>query len=317
MRLFAKVMLALTGIVSLASIAGVAATWTYARNPALTVEKNVPISMGTYIWEGSDDIHGGTGEDHKQLLDSMIADLNSSDSVLEKQIDARLDKTIFKWNSWDTYGSMDVYDDTDLSEFFDLDTQGLEFLMYFPEKTPNIRYIFTTSVELGGSGWFDNNSPTHPIGTNIYPIYRTTLVKNDSGEWEGVITELGFAPSKFYDNDIAGSGVIKCPSFNAERFTVGKLGTSTDNAIYAYVGLSTTAYVDSETEQTYYALNSLSDKTQYTITSTNENCLIEIIYDNEVVKSGTTSVSFTTVNKVRDTYYIRLSGAKDMPFTIS
>lgn len=317
MKLFSKIVLGILCVATVASVAGVAASWQYAGGEYQTVENDGGVGLTTFIWEGSDNLHGGTGEDHKQLLDTMIKDLNSDNSVLEAQIDAREKTSIFKWNKWDTYGSMDMRDDTTLSNIFELDTQGLEFLIYFPEKSPNTRYIYTTSVELGTSGWGQSNAkPNYPIGTSIYPIYRTTL-EYDGTDWIATITELGSAPSKFYDNDTFGGSVYCCPSFNAERFTVGKLGTSTGNAIYAYVGLSTTAYVDSETEQTYYALNSLSDKTQYTITSTNENCLIEIIYDNEVVKSGTTSVSFTTVNKVRDTYYIRLSGAKDMPFTIS
>ena len=317
MKLFSKIVLGILCVATVASVAGVAASWQYAGGEYQTVENDGGVGLTTFIWEGSDNLHGGTGEDHKQLLDTMIKDLNSDNSVLEAQIDAREKTSIFKWNKWDTYGSMDMRDDTTLSNIFELDTQGLEFLIYFPEKSPNTRYIYTTSVELGTSGWGQNNAkPNYPIGTSIYPIYRTTI-EYDGADWIATITELGSAPSKFYDNDTFGGSVYCCPSFDGSRFTAGKLGTSTGNAIYAYVGLSTTAYVDSETEQTYYALNSLSAKTQYTVTSTNENCLIEIIYDNEVVSSGTTSVSFTTVNKVRDMYYIRLSGAKDMPFTIS
>lgn len=320
MKLFSKIVLGVLCVATVASVAGVAASWQYAGGEYQTVENDGGVGLTTFIWEGSDNLHGGTGEDHKQLLDTMIEDLNSDNSVLEAQIDAREKTSIFKWNKWDTYGSMDMRDDTTLSNIFELDTQGLEFLIYFPEKSPNTRYIYTTSVELGTSGWGQSNAkPNYPIGTSIYPIYRTTLVLNSSGDWKATITELGSAPSKFYDNDTFGGSVYCCPSFDASKWAVGKLGTSTGNAIYAYVGLNTTAYVDSETEQTYYALT-CSRNTTYTVTSTNANCTIVIIYNNKVqytssLVDGKQTVSFKANSNA--TYYIRLSGAKDMPFTIS
>ena len=309
MKLFSKILLGVLCITTVASVAGVAATWEYANGEFQTVENEIGVGLTTFVWEGSEEIHGGEGENHKYLLDNMLEDLNSNDSYLEEQIIDRKSSGIFGLYGWDTFGSMDMRDNEDIEALFGLDARALNFLIYAPKNNQNTRYIYTTSVDMGTS----QNDIKVPIGTEVYPVYRTTI-EFDGENWVGIVTELGHAPSKYYDNDWLGSLAVKTPSFDATKWKAGKLGTSTGNAIYSFVGLSTTAYVDAVDEPTYYAL-SCSKNTNYTITSTLPNVNIEIIYNNGIVESGQQTVTFSI--KQNATCYIRLSGAKDMPFTIS
>lgn len=309
MKLFSKILIGVLCIATVASVAGVSASWSYAEAPVIRQEKTAQIEVKAFNWEGSTETHGGEGENHKYLLDNMLEDLNSNDSYLEEQIIDRKSSGIFGLYGWDTFGSMDIRDNEDIEALFGLDARALNFLIYAPKGTPNKRYIYTTSVDMGTS----QDDIKVPIGTEVYPVYRTTI-EFDGETWRGVITELGHAPSKYYDNDWLGSLAVKTPSFDATKWKAGKLGTSTGNAIYSFVGLSTTAYVDAVDEPTYYAL-SCSKNTNYTITSTLPNVKIEIFYNNSSVKSGQQTVTFSI--KQNATCYIRLSGAKDMPFTIS
>lgn len=317
MKLFPKVLTGIFCFTAIISITVATASWAFADLSVESTMAGMDVEVRDFFWEGAEVLPeiSETGENHRELLDTMIKDLNSDNSVLEKQIEDRKTGGLFGWYGWDTYGSMDTRDDDTLSQIFNLDTQGLDFLIYFPKNSPNVRYIFTTSVNLGTS----DTGPKIPIGTNVYPIYCTTIELNDAGEWDATKTELGYAPSDYYSNDLFGDWIVKCPSFDQTKWKAGKLGTSTGNAIYAYVGLNTTAYVDNETEQTYYALT-CARNTTYTVTSTNANCTIVIIYNNKVqytssLVDGKQTVSFKANSNA--TYYIRLSGAKDMPFTIS
>ncbi len=66
------------------------------------------------------------------------------------------------------------------------------------------------------------------------------MVKNVEGVWEATVTETGYAKSAYYANPILGLAVDT--AFNVDSWTKGELGTSRDNAIYAYVGQ--TAYIN-------------------------------------------------------------------------
>jgi hypothetical protein len=98
--------------------------------------------------------------------------------------------------------------------------------------------LYTTSVELGT----ESNSPNIPIGEKIYPIYRTELHKDETGKWVATETRTGYAESAYYQNPITGSWLVKYPSFDPNSWEEVDLGLSFNDAIYAFVGQTTTSY---------------------------------------------------------------------------
>lgn len=325
MKLFPKITLLLGGVVTIASVAGVAATWTYVGGNAEIEQNMLSVGLAEFSWEGSevlpDDI---AGEDHQALVESLVDGehgMNAEGSVINQQIAERQNS----WWSWDTFGSMDVYDSTDMTELFGLETSNLSFMIYFPDNAPNTRYIFTTSVELGEAGSWGNVDPNIPIGENVYAVYRTTLERNEAGDWVETKTELGYAESAYYDNNLLGSWVVQCPSFDVDTWTAGKLGTGMDNAVYAYVGQTVSAYVDTADETAYYEVTPEATGTR-TATSANTACTITV-YDrngNELATSGpveaedgtqSVSVSWQAARNTR--YYISVVGDTSMTFTIA
>ena len=301
------VMLALT-------TAGVAATFNYAfgvDDESATKD----VWMNLFEWAGAEILPDNTetGENHSNLLSKIIngeEGMNTPGSYLNEEMATRE-----QWNKV-TYGSMDFWDDNALNSIFDLSSEKLTFMIYFPKATPNTKYIYTTSADLGEAGSIFGANNNYPTGTYIYPIYRTTTVWNEeTGKWEPVITELGSAKSAFYENSVTGSLLSKNPAFDPISWVAGKQGTSRSDAIYAFVGESSTAYVDSATEATYYYFTNGTRGTR-TVTSSTEGVTITITNSNGgTVASGTGSVSWTAARNT--TYYVVLVGAMNMQFTIS
>lgn len=326
MRSLSKITLCLTSFLMVGTIAGVSASFIYASTPPTAVSGSTTLDANVFDWEGAEVLPDNVvGEHHQTLIDLILnsdAGLNTENSYLNQQIDNRKNSY---W-SWDTYGSMDVYDATQMASIFQTDTSGLTFLLEFPDDEPNTQYLYTTNVDLGESGYFWNEKNNIPTSRNVYEVYRTMLVKNaETGKWEAQLSERGYAKSAWYENDALGTVVAKCPSFNPDTWTAGKQGTGTSDSIYTFVGQHTTAYLDSKTEIAYYDLTPTQRGTR-TITSENTACTITITN-----ASGTTvatssllvdesgneivSVSWTATQNTK--YYIRLSGDISITFTVS
>ena len=209
---------------------------------------------------------------------------------------------------------MDFWEKSDISKFFDTGTSGLSCLLYFPEGITDTYYLYTTSIVLGES------SPNIPIGEKVYPVYRTELKKDESGVWDAVETKTGYAESAYYQNPVTGSWFFKYPSFNPDTWTEGDLGNSTADAIYTYVGETSTAYIQDATTPKYYKLT-VSSNTNITVSSENSNHSIRIYNSQMALVStnggaqGTNRVSFRA--SANNTYYIEVSGATSITFTVS
>lgn len=324
MRLLSKIVLLVCGVVGVASIAGVAASWAFADEEVEAYTQSMGVEMGVFMWAGAEELPDDVqGEDHRELITQLVDGehgLNTPNSEINNQVESRQESF---W-SWDTFGSMDVYDKATMTEMFGLDTSQLSFMLYFPDDSPNTRYIFTTSVDLGATGW-GSATPNVPIGDMVYAVYRTTLEKDENGEWKETVSELGYAESAYYKNNILGSLVAKCPSFDVETWKAGKRGTSTSDAIYSYVGLSSHAYLDTKEEVTYYKLKPTAKGTRK-IVSTNVNCTIEVLNANgkvlatsEVITAadGTQTVEVSWTGSANTQYYFTLTGARSIDFTIS
>lgn len=327
MKSASKIALCLTAFLMVGTIASVSATFEYAAYGAESTKNELSFQVAPFNWEGSEILPDNVqGEDHQTLIDLILnsdAGLNTSGSYLNEQIDDR--KSSF-WK-WDTYGSMDVYDAAEMASIFKTETNGLTFLLEFPSNDPNTQYLYTTSVDLGESGYLTDQKNNIPTDRNVYAVYRTTLKKNaTTGKWEAEKSELGYAQSDWYDNNVLGSWVAKCPSFDPDTWKAGKQGTSSSNSIYTYVGQSTTAYVDTQTEVAWYDLTNSEAGTR-TISSYNLNCTIKITNANgrtvyatsSIIKdaNGNDMVSVSW-NASRNTkYYIQVSGDTSMRFTVS
>ena len=167
MKLLPKIALLVTATVAISSVVGVAASWQYAEGPVYDAYGSMEHKVATFLWEGAEELPDDVkGEHHRALIESLVNGengMNTAGSEINKQIYERANS----WWSWDTFGSMDVYDKDSMTEMFGLDTSALHFMVYFPDNTPNTRYIFTTNVDLGESGTFNNAKPNFPIGENI------------------------------------------------------------------------------------------------------------------------------------------------------
>ncbi len=213
------------------SIGGAYATWQYAIGGPNAQDQLVPIRLGEFNWAGSGDLPTDdlAGENHILLIDQIINHpehgLNTSGSYLNDQIKDRQNGG-WGWKR-DTLGSMAVTQSAELNDIFGLAASNLEFLIQFKSNTEY--FIFTTNVYLGERGeinfWGSNSKPgkpATPIGQNIYPIYRTRVVKT-GGVWAAVETELGYAQSAWYEESRSNANATQIPSFDPDTFQAGTL----------------------------------------------------------------------------------------------
>ena len=325
------------------SITGVFAAWIYAEEAP--DPKEVTIQFQLFPWDGSeilpDDV---VGENHKVLIDNIVngtmtdsngklveIGLNNPDSQLSEQIDDRLSKRKY------TFGSMDFYDSEEMHAIFGLEAANLTFMVYSPQNNTNVKYLYTTSCDLGEAGllWWGNAK--YPTGERVYPIYRTRIEYQTSvdskgktvQEWVAVKTILGSAKSAYYDNDTFGSAISKNPAFDPTTFapmnsedgesgeTAVEMGKTINNAIYIPLDtvVDETAY---STDKTYFKYTASSSGTVRIIPLEKDGNLTISVYSNtgltNLVASGTgKEFSFSCSS---GTYYIVATGDMDVNFKI-
>ena len=303
-------------------VGGLSASWFYTVGLADGTQAKLPII--SFPWEGAEELPHEAGENHKQLIDTIIngvssdgtnIGLNNPNSYLAEEIDNRSSSWLF---SSDTLGSMDYWENEDINKYFDLDTSGLAFLMYFPNGEGKTYYLYTMTNNLGGQ-----NSPNTPVGEYIYPVYRTTLTKNSEGKYEAVKTEEGYAESGYYSNPITGSIFVKYPSIDPDSWRAGARGESKDNAIYTFIGETQTAYLTQSINEKYYKIATVSANTvlRVSIDSQNSRSSIFIYSGNNLrevsLQAGTQGgQDLTFVAQRNTTYYIVLRGDAYTSFTL-
>lgn len=313
-KLLLKVMLVATGVVAVATATGVYATWTYGSLTPQEVDRSINVQLQDFKWDGAEDLTTNTGENHYVLIEEIIDGeygLNTSGSYLNQTIQTRSSG----WFSSDTLGSMDFWEREDIKNYFDLETENLSFLIYFPEGYQNTYYLYTTSVALG------SESTNIEIGKEIYPIYRTILEMNETGEYEAVKSELGYAKSAYYSNPITGTW-LKYPSFDPESWTAGKRGTGFDDAINSFVGQTATAYAETATEKVYYTFTNATAGDRTLALGVEDETYGVYVYDadQELVtatagtQGGLTLTWSATENAV---YYFVVSGGTQIPFSLT
>ena len=342
-------------VVFLFCITGVYATWSYSTGPVISKLANVDIQF--FPWEGEEILpEDEIGYNHRQLIENILngtmisggqtikIGMNNPDSALSQEIDDRVTSSGF----WDparyTFGSMDARDDTEMSNLFGLAASQLSFMIYMPKNDKNVRYLYTTGVYLGESGWLLGASakPTYAIGERIYPIYRTKLVYKEVGvddngkavyEWIAEKTVLGSAESAYYQNDTFGSGVIQNPSFEPTSFapinsadcesgeTAVILGSNASNAIWTYVGQSLNGQIDNVNTLVYFRIKPTANGTVTFTAGENTSGMTIKVYSNSnlsTLVSTTNAQGVTTFTATQNaTYYYTVSGSQKLSFTIS
>ncbi|MBR2617000.1 MAG: hypothetical protein IKC56_02050 [Clostridia bacterium] len=320
-RIFIVALLSLTVFLPL----GVKGVWHYAMASSSTID--LPMSVEVFPWVGADKLPNDVmGEDHGHLIGMILngtytdpssgtvtnIGLNNPDSYISSEIKSRTEGSIFFRS--DTLGSMDYWEDQDISKFFDTATTGLAFLLYFPNGKASPYYLYTTSVVLG------KDSPNIPIGEDIYPVYRTKIELNSEGVWKATETLTGYADSDYYENPITGSWLVKYPSINPSSWAEGDLGLTKETAIYAAIGQTYTAYNQDTTTPKYYKIKR-SSKGNVTVTGTESTHVVNV-YDQNMkavstsggTKQGSNKVTFSA--SANATYYVIVSGATTLTFSI-
>ena len=229
--MFKKFAVTLTALVLICSVGGVYATWQYCPVGPSPSSVELSVVLGEFNWSGSGNLptDDAIGEDHISLIQQIINHsehgLNTSGSYLNDEIKERQDGGIGWSGGRDTLGSMAVTQSDELKEIFGLEANNLHFLIQFISNTEY--YIFTTGVDLGTRGeinfWGNNKTPgnpTVPIGENIYPIYKTTVIKTN-GTWAPTETVKGYAKSAWYEESRRNATATQIPSFDPDTFQEG------------------------------------------------------------------------------------------------
>ena len=219
---------ALLALIALASVGTVFASWQYAQGGVEGAETSLKLSV--FPWTGSEILPEDSEEglNHRALIENLIngsgIGLNFGNSYLNEEIEDRLKGSLLVPKR-DTLGSMAVTQGSDLEDLFNLDTNGISFLIHVISDTEY--HLYTTSVYLGERGTINAltgknrtpGKPTTPIGEYISPIYKTVLL-HDGEKWSAVETKVGKAISAWYDEsrrDASKNGT-QIPSFNPKTW---------------------------------------------------------------------------------------------------
>ena len=314
-------------------------TFTFREDYTATTSESLQSILNFYfgLWEGSEILPDEViGENHKVLIENILGSdvgLNNPTSSLSEKVNNRISREKY------TFGSMDTWDDAEMKAIFGLEAKELTFMIYSPPEDTSVKYLYTTSCNLGEESYiFQTSKNNYPVGERIYPIYRTKLVykvvdvdenNNPVYNWVGEKTVLGSAESAFYDNNIAGNLVVKNPAFDPLTFspTLEKdcevndepisMGKSINNAIYIPLG-TTVDEVANSTDKTYFKYQSLSNGT-VTISPTDKSELLTIsVYSDASLESLIVSETGKDVsfNASAITYYIVATGDSEINFTI-
>ena len=304
----------------------VLAEWKYSHAISADIDLNLNVSV--LPWEGADELPNQSefGNNHKLLINNILGGsytsgtttqnigLNTPDSYLVQEIEKRKDITYRDANQ---LGSMDIWQSDRINEYFDLSssTNNVEFILKFPDNEEDTYYLYSTSLNLG-DGW----NPEIPVGTYIYPVYKTTLKRNAEGVWEAVSTEVGAAKSARYNNPYTGLALGN--AFDTNSWVKGKLGTGFDDAVYTKMNYAMPVETHNDTDETYYYYDSSSNNNA-TVTIQNSEKAVAYVYDGNGnlvttrnnTAQGSQTVTFKPSRNTR--YYIKITGDVYCTFTIA
>lgn len=305
----------------------VKASWIY--NEALSADIDLGVNVMVMPWEGAEELPNQSeyGNNHKLLIEKVLngtytsgnntqnVGLNTQNSYLAEEIQNR--KNISYRNA-DQLGSMDLWQSDRINEFFELNdgTNKVEFILKFPDGSNDTYYLYSTSLFLG-DGW----SPEIPAGTNIYPVYKTTLQRNSDGKWEAISTEVGYAPSARYSNPYTGLALGN--AFDTSKWVKGRIGTSFSDAVYTKKSYAMPVESHDVTHETYYYYDNGSSTTNLTVTVSKSEKAVVYVYNSSGnlvsatsgTSQGSQKVTFKPSRNAK--YYIKITGDTYCNFTIT
>ena len=303
------------------------AEWKY--NEASSADVDLNINVMVMPWEGAEDLpnHTEYGNNHKILIQNVLGGtyvsggqtqnigLNTENSYLANEIQNRKD---ISYRDANQLGSMDLWQSDRINEFFELSdgTNKVEFILKFPDGSDDTYYLYSTSLNLG-DGW----SPEIPVGTNIYPVYKTTLQRNSEGVWEAISTEVGYAPSARYNNPYTGLALGN--AFDTNKWVKGRIGTSISDAIYTKKSYDMPVETHNADTETYYYYENGSSNSNLTVTIDKSEKAVAYVYDSKgalVTATGGTqqgSQKITFKPSKNTTYYIKITGDTYCTFKIA
>ena len=325
-----KIMSLLCVVIVAFSVAGVYAAWFYDEEDAVyPVTETIPLQF--FPWEGSELLPEEEGFNHAWLIENLLngkdangngIGLNHPNSELNDNIDDRWTSSGWLDPKKDTVGSMSTWIGGNLDSIFGTEAANLEFLIEFIDDNNDGKidcyYIYTVGLQFSDNPtWGIWGSPYIPYGKKLYPVYRTKVEKDGYGQWAAIDSKLGFAESAEYDASTVVGSWSSIPSFDQDTWEAvledssNMPGQSMADPLWTYAGLENSITVLSETAYVYYAIQPLTSK-QLTIACDDNNCKFTVYDANmQQVTQGTSwNASANT------TYYIAVSGAKTITFTV-
>ncbi len=316
-------------------VGGALATWQYAGLKADSASGEIPFKMNTFtFWEGAEILPNEDGESHITLIDKLLngtdtvgttVGINNPDSAISQNLENRLNGGLWgMFNKTDYYGSMDgsILDASiDMEGVFNTDTLGLDFIIQYIDDLTY--YIFTTSIDLGESG-----APNVALGEQIYPIYRTIVTReNTSSDFVVKSTDIGHATSSYYEQ-LSSSAWLHdqtVPAFDVDSWKASKdvpIGTSSENAIWTFVGDTPAAIADDAVSKVWFMLDDVGQRTvtsenlqaEITVRDANGNIVAEsekVTVDNKLV----VTVDFTV--EENSVIYLEFTGSNYIRFTVN
>ena len=341
-RFISRILVSL-GLVGIVTISGVNAVFTYGTNDIEEYEIQLNVGMGEFKWLGFDELPDPIeGQNHAALLNNLIngttdngivVGLNNPDSELNDYINDRLDGG-FLIPERDYFGSMAVTGGAEMEAIFGTEADELSFIIQVVDDLNY--YVYTTSVYLGERGelnWLNqrtkDGNPSIAIGEYIYAIYRSKINRTStSSSWNIVETKVGKAKSSWYEENRTNANLTQIPSFDIETWeeapNAGKEFNET-NAIWTFVGDSVIPNRETPSEYTYYKIMSNNDVT-ITVTSTAETSTLSVYNEGHSLMytsskstdtQGNTIVQVSFFASANTMYYIAITGAVNIPFTIN
>ena len=179
-------------VATLASVAGVRASWKYAGGEYKTTENDGEVGLTVFAWDGAEELpeDSSGGENHIALVERIVYStygLNNASSHLNDVIEDR------KSEAKDTASSVAPTQGGNLKDLFNTsEMQKLDFLLWFvfDEQGQVISYeLFTFETSILGT----------KEGVRVTPVYRTLVVLDENGKWKPSHSEKGSALTIKYD----------------------------------------------------------------------------------------------------------------------
>ena len=200
MKLFPKICALIATCLTLVTVAGVSARFTYANGTPTPQEEGAFVHVALFYWEGAGSLpeDSNIGSNHIALIERIINSeegLNTSNSHLNDVIEQRVDQ------NKQTASSVAPTQGGNLKNLFNTsEMRELHFLLHFQpnsDGTIDEYYLYTFERSILGSKQY----------VEVSPVYKT-LVSLVDGQWKAMKSWAGKAETIYYDAKQGGGKLI-------------------------------------------------------------------------------------------------------------